>query len=267
MKQRRSKVLKFKTPKRIAPSCDEDSDDANYQLNIIPQGHRPSHETQRQSQIPKNQRLVHHQSLTFIADLAQTSTPTRASVEPITSTPKQITHDPLKYHPTQTIRSKKPISTEVLTSLSARRSCCPPSQAKSSLKRENAKCMQCVVASAVGSNDGRLKRKRTESISIVEYGSDEWECNLCNLSRAVSSIGEAALTVATLGGHVAVSSSCTNKRKIRGARTGVKFVKMSNVEISLQDLLYVPTKASKFDFVTTNRPRVVRKQQSKVYYL
>jgi hypothetical protein len=46
------------------------------------------------------------QSLTFIADLASTSTPTRVSQQPIASTPKMSCHDPLKYHPTHTIRNK-----------------------------------------------------------------------------------------------------------------------------------------------------------------
>ena len=45
-------------------------------------------------------------SLTFIADLASTSTPTRVSSQPIASTPKRSCHDPLKYHPTHTIRNK-----------------------------------------------------------------------------------------------------------------------------------------------------------------
>jgi hypothetical protein len=48
-----------------------------------------------------------HQSVTFIADLASTSTPTRATFKPITSTPNTSTHNPLKYHPTQTIRNKQ----------------------------------------------------------------------------------------------------------------------------------------------------------------
>ena len=46
------------------------------------------------------------QSLTFIADLASTSTPTRVAQQPIASTPKMSCHDPLKYHPTHTIRNK-----------------------------------------------------------------------------------------------------------------------------------------------------------------
>lgn len=276
------KVVKLKksSTKRIRPaSCDEDSDDANYQLNVLPKGMRPSHmQTPRhQAQHQQQQRrLTHHQSLTFIADLAQTSTPTRASVEPITSTPKQLSHDPLKYHPTQTIRSKKstaPAHQFVVTS-STRRSCCPPPSAavasvKSGFKREHpAKCMQCIRSG------GRVdKRKRTESISIVGHGSNEWDCNLCNLSRAVSSIGETAASAMVMCGNVAITSSTKKKSSNsnnNSASRGIKYVKMSNVEISLQDLLYAPAaavKSTKFDLVTTSRPRVVRKQQSKIYYL
>ena len=48
-----------------------------------------------------------HQSLTFIGELASTSTPTQKSQEPITSTPNASTHNPLIYHPSRTIRNKK----------------------------------------------------------------------------------------------------------------------------------------------------------------
>lgn len=250
---KRKQLVRSNKPKRnelsVGGGSEEDSDDAQYQLNVIPK-------VNMRAPTPRRQ-LVHHQSLTFIADLAQTSTPTRTSAEPITSTPKQLTHDPLKYHPTQTIRSKKQIA--VVTS-STKRSC----KSSNHQKRDNHQCMQCVIvssaATAAAKSAGgvcgiRHKRKRTDSISIVGHAS-EWNCNFCNLSRAVSSIGETA--VAALG-HLAVSSSTKKSR--------VKFVKTSNVEISLQDLLYAPTKSTKFDLVTTSRPRVVRKQHSKIYYL
>jgi hypothetical protein len=48
-----------------------------------------------------------HQSLTFIGELASTSTPTQKSEEPITSTPNASTHNALIYHPSRTIRNKK----------------------------------------------------------------------------------------------------------------------------------------------------------------
>ena len=56
--------------------------------------------------VPSNRLRRQPQSLTFIADLASTSTPTRISQQPIASTPKMSCHDPLKYHPTHTIRNK-----------------------------------------------------------------------------------------------------------------------------------------------------------------
>ena len=48
-----------------------------------------------------------HQSLTFIGELASTSTPTQKADEPITSTPNASTHNALIYHPSRTIRNKK----------------------------------------------------------------------------------------------------------------------------------------------------------------
>ncbi len=55
----------------------------------------------------KKQRLDRQQSITFIADMASTSTPTQNQDKPITSTPKNHSHNPAKYHPTQTIRKKR----------------------------------------------------------------------------------------------------------------------------------------------------------------
>jgi hypothetical protein len=55
----------------------------------------------------KKPRMDRQQSLTFIADLASTSTPTQNKDKPITSTPKNDSHNPAKYHPTQTIRNKR----------------------------------------------------------------------------------------------------------------------------------------------------------------
>ena len=55
----------------------------------------------------KKPKLTRQQSLTFIADLASTSTPTRATKQPITSTPTKLSHNPRKYHPAKTIRNKR----------------------------------------------------------------------------------------------------------------------------------------------------------------
>jgi hypothetical protein len=51
--------------------------------------------------------IKRHQSMTFIAELASTSTPTRVAQQPLASTPKMPTHDPFMYHPSQTIRRKQ----------------------------------------------------------------------------------------------------------------------------------------------------------------
>ena len=56
--------------------------------------------------VTKQRPCQRQQSLTFIADFASTSTPTRADAQPITSTPNVSSHNPLKYHPTKTIRNK-----------------------------------------------------------------------------------------------------------------------------------------------------------------
>lgn len=225
-------------PKRIrttttsAGSGDDDDEEDDYDEDYIDDYRLNPIPNIRQPKRRRASTLNRQQSLTFIADLAQTSTPTRAQAEPITSTPKQLTHDPLKYHPTQTIRCKK-------TSTSTRISTNPPQR-----------CSQCLHSQ---------KRKRIDETMILGHQNPS-ECNLCsNLSRAVSSIGRKR----------------THKR--RTGREVVKLVKRGSssssaancVEISLQDLLYAP---NKFDLVTTNRPvqpqqRVVRKQQSKIYYL
>lgn len=53
--------------------------------------------------VPK-QRFSRQDSVTFIGDLASTSTPTKS--QPITSTPKKSNHNPMVYHPKKTIRNK-----------------------------------------------------------------------------------------------------------------------------------------------------------------
>lgn len=242
--KQRKPVLKFKKAKRSDSNGEDDIDDDDYQLNALPRERRPL--TARKPATPAahyhEHRVMHHQSFTFITDLAQTSTPTRSSHEPITSTPKQQSHDPLKYHPKQTIRSKKPV-----TATAAKRVCCQTPRIN--VKRDQ--CVQCVVAAAVAASSARRREKRKyteESASAIEWDN----CDLCNLSRAVSSIGEAAAVVRTVS---------------RKKSQTVKFVKNgNNVEISLHDLLYAPAKPNKYDMVTTTRPRV-KKQHSKVYYL
>lgn len=54
----------------------------------------------------KTNKLVKQTSVTFIGELASTSTPTTKEEEPITSTPNISTHNALNYHPSRTIRNK-----------------------------------------------------------------------------------------------------------------------------------------------------------------
>ena len=93
----------------INSNSNDDTDD--YELPAPKQRRRHFSPTVRNNSNNNNQgeqqRLTRQQqSLTFIGDLASTSTPTRATAQPITSTPKFASHDPFKYHPTHTIRNK-----------------------------------------------------------------------------------------------------------------------------------------------------------------
>ena len=224
-----------KKPKRMvaaAESTGDEDEEGNYRLNMVPRGIRPSlliKPVVCSSPCPQRRQQTPHQSFTFIAELAQTSTPTRNTQAPITSTPKQLTHDPLKYHPKQTIRCKKT-------------SCCPiPQTTTTNRVVKQQQCVKCVKPRPTITSN---KRKRSESCN---NSSSDWDCNLCNISNVVNSMA------------VAVATSA--KKKSRAVK-----IKTSHIEISLQDLLYAPTKSTKFDLVTTSRPRV-KKQHSKVYYL
>jgi hypothetical protein len=73
-------------------------------ISFSPIGIQKKQQQQQKQTTPSLKRQP--QSLTFIADLASTSTPTRNTQQPIASTPKFSSHDPLMYHPTHTIRNK-----------------------------------------------------------------------------------------------------------------------------------------------------------------
>jgi hypothetical protein len=104
----------FKVTKISQPLLSSSSYISNDETDTYKQTHR-SDANVKFSPIVKLEKLIgpshrhlrrQPQSLTFIADLASTSTPTRVSQQPIASTPKISSHDPLKYHPTHTIRNK-----------------------------------------------------------------------------------------------------------------------------------------------------------------
>ena len=253
--KRKSISKSKKSLKRVVleSNNEENIEKANYQLNRIPRIKSTVKQVQklpatRTSGKNQHQRLgaCQHQSMTFIADLAQTSTPTRTARQPITSTPKQLTHDPLKYHPTQTIRSKKTAIGPTTTGLVKCSICCQ--QRALSKKRSGgepaAKQQRCLV--------DKRKRKRANNSFESSIVCASMSCDLCNHNMscaAVSSIG---------GVEDLFKTSTKSTQKSR-----VKF-KTSNIEISIHDLLYAPAKTNKFELVTTTRPRM-KKQQ--VYFL
>lgn len=147
--------------------------------------------------VPKK-RFPRQDSVTFIADLASTSTPTKS--QPITSTPKKSNHNPMVYHPKKTIRNKTkkaPVSSTKIYKIN------------------------------IESFDLRLVKSTKRKFSEE---SDCKNCNICQSAKKCKKLGQ--------------------KIKLRG----------SNIEFSLEDLLYKPAKASKKSIELAHH-------QSKVYFL
>lgn len=100
--QQKANLCSFKLNKN---DQDELNEDSFYALNM-PKKFKFSPVVKLDNMPAKHKLKRQQQSFTFIADFASTSTPTRSTQQPIASTPKKSSHDPLKYHPTQTIRNK-----------------------------------------------------------------------------------------------------------------------------------------------------------------
>lgn len=222
------------------------------------------------------------QSLTFIADLAQTSTPTRKNAQPITSTPKVVNHDPLKYHPTHTIRNKQKQrkGTAVVASVPKRqqfeqellmakfgvvkkhKTISSLQKGRVQFKSEQQSESGTLVANCVCCREHHViqSRKRTLNESLVS----STESDHC-MSEFVSTIIQSNLN--------RISSNKIHKQKVsrnnvqanenNKRSTRIKF-KTSNIEISLEDFLYTPSKIAKLDLAPKPKMKSVT---SKIYYL
>ncbi|RNA44254.1 hypothetical protein BpHYR1_031161 [Brachionus plicatilis] len=147
--------------------------------------------------VPKR-RFARQDSVTFIADLASTSTPTKS--QPITSTPKKSNHNPMVYHPKKTIRNKT-------------------KKAPTSSTR--------IYKINIESFDLKLVKSTKRKIG------DESECKNCNVCQSAKK-----------------SKKLSQRIKLKG----------SNIEFSLEDLLYKPAKGNK-------KSMELAHHQSKIYFL
>lgn len=196
----------------------------------------------------KKQKLAHQQSLTFIADMASTSTPTRSTKQPITSTPKNTSHNPRKYHPAKTIRNKRKESKQ-------------PKQ--STIK----------VSSTDNFIIRQIKHGNKKVISILSNCSNCQQCSSQNFVTATSynffNVDHSTPSSQRRSEFKKPRSSSTrnqikkirvedvqrkvlkNKRELSNNKcsnvVNVKPAKKQKVEISLQDLLYTPSKLMRSD--------------------
>lgn len=183
-----------------------------------------------QTPVKKQRTLTRQQeSLTFIADLVSTSTPTKKSPKPISSTPNVSTHDALKYHPKQTIRnkSKKQSSSKKVYKLNLE------------CLKYDLKMVQTKLAKKTMKT--RTLKRKLSSGSLAS--NDEFEnqncqnCKLCDEDRKKTSTVE------------------SKRPKLR--------LKGCDFEFSLQDLLYTPSKVVS----RSVRGSAHAQASSKIYYL
>lgn len=153
-----------------------------------------------------------HESFTFIADLASTSTPTRVSQAPITSTPKQITHNPFKYHPTQTIRNKL-------------------AKKKNSVRKQTKNavndCSNCRLCLQINNKKKSITKKAKNTTLLSD---SQVSCQTCHFKQKLKLNKFANVTTKR-----ARTAQPVNKLKF-------KSISNNNFEISLADLLYTPSK-------------------------
>ena len=295
-----------------------ESDNSEYKLNFPKKFKISATSTlkrnydQTSTKINNNKLTRQQQSLTFIADFASTSTPNRKSQQPITSTPKISSHDPIKYHPTRTIRNKerKKIITKIINKNN--KNTCSTEQLNLNLLKyrqniqfvrpvvSNSKRHQCNCRSVAKqleplyqyqqqhhnynfrakrttttSNVKEVKLQKRRKLSAHSSSADSSfssinscdNCELCNLSKRLKKSTSKKLK----------SKSSSSNKKMNNVNK-LKQPSIFELEISLQDLLYKPSKLrnlpnsvnsvaavkSSIPIVTTTSNLVV---PSKVYYL
>jgi hypothetical protein len=238
----------------------------------------------------KKPKLTRQQSLTFIADLASTSTPTRATKQPITSTPTKTSHNPRKYHPAKTIRNKRKDNprqpTQSTVKISSRH--LNLSNQITRLKENN----KYLIAQV--QRDSSCKAKRL--ISILSSCSSCQQCqshnfvtatayNFVNVEHSTPSSrrrGELRMATRNRTKTVRVEELHRILRHRREAQSankcadavGIKPAKKQKIEISLEDLLYTPSRLVRSDSfgakVVQSSTRISSKTAApadKVYFL
>jgi hypothetical protein len=320
------------TKRKVKPI---ESDSSEYKLNFPKKFKISATSTLKrnyeQVSTKTNKLTRQQQSLTFIADFASTSTPNRKSQQPITSTPKISSHDPIKYHPTRTIRNKerKKIITKIMNQNN--KNTCSSEQLNLNLLKykQNIQFVRPTVASTkkhkcncrsvakqlepllqyqqqhhnynfrakrttTTSNVKEIKLQKRRKMSAHSSSADSSfssinscdNCELCNLSKRLKKSTSKKLKSKS-------SSSNNNKNRIENKISSTRISSINankkninklkqpstlELEISLQDLLYKPSKLrnlpnsvnsvtavrSSNPIVTTTSNLVV---PSKVYYL
>jgi hypothetical protein len=249
----------------------------------------PSPIRPQQQQLEQKQGLTRQsESLTFIADLASTSTPTKQQSQPIVSTPKARNHDPVKYHPTQTIRSKqvkrKPLNAgkkRIVKQLNIEKymlinniqsecknkqqiecRCCRDVQIQSSA--QVAKNMMMLVASSASKPKISLNYKTTSSNKNSHNLSLKIQ-NFCNLSDlVVSTIVEPKENTILENNNKYFKKQSSSKKS--STKRSSSSTKNSHNKITLKNLMYTP---SKLKMVKQEVACISSKAKStsKVYYL
>lgn len=212
----------------------------------------------------KKQKMARQQSLTFIADLASASTPTRIS-EQMTSTPKNHSHNPLKYHPTQTIRNKR--SKKQQKSRSTK-----PMNLSSQLN----KLQDNIIISQVNINLSCSKCQKCSTVAsqnIVDHSTPCVTRRELNKNHLVNFKNQ----MKRLDPIVDVKRSLKSKKSIVRTSSKIEVRKQQNskFEIPLEDLLYTPRKLkSSSSFKSSNAVKLSKRISttptvftSKVYFL
>ena len=186
--------------------------------------------------VTKQRPCQRQQSLTFIADLASTSTPTRADAQPITSTPNVSSHNPLKYHPTKTIRNKHKRSKPLVVKTDKKHS--------------------------------RLMKPLNLSAQL-NYLNVEHSTPLALHDK------QKAKKVASICKHLSKKQHHSTRINAATLCSGLDKYKQSQLEISIGDLLYTPRKLTQTNsFLSSNAVKLSAKiststlvSTSKIYFL
>lgn len=182
-------------------------------------------------------------SLTFIADLASTSTPTK---QPIVSTPKARNHDPAKYHPTQTIRNKlskkkKVKQQQVKQQQQQLDAYLYTASKKRVMSAELVSCRCCQNGQHAAKHQPVVKKRRLSSTTT-----DRVNCSMCDL--VVSSITNGKDWMGLMKKRTCSSNGiCSVEKRVKTVKkttssSSKKVATSLTNRITLRDLMYTPAK-------------------------